>query len=99
VIVGLFLLSIAMRLAGAGGEMPVGWIDWVQPRTRVAWGDLAVSAGLALLLLLSRPLDAWYKRNRWINLPLGSLGLITYSLYLVHQFNLSLADTVVVDAL
>jgi len=99
VIVGLFLLSIAMRLAGAGAQMPVVWMDWVQAHTRVAWGDLAVSAGFALLLLLTRPLDAWYKRNRWINLPLGSLGLITYSLYLIHQFNLNLARTVVGDAL
>jgi peptidoglycan/LPS O-acetylase OafA/YrhL len=97
IIVGLLLLSIAMRLAGAGGMMPVGWMDRVQPHTRVAWADLAVSAGFALLLLLIRPLDAWYKRNRWINLPLGSLGLITYSLYLIHQFNLNLAGTAVGD--
>jgi len=94
-IIGLFLLSVAMRLAGAGGKAPVGWTDWVQPYTRVAWGDLAISAGFAFLLLLLRPLDAWYKRNRWVSLPLGSLGLITYSLYLIHQFNLHLISTAV----
>jgi peptidoglycan/LPS O-acetylase OafA/YrhL len=98
-IIGLFVLSIAMRLAGIGGAPPAAVMDWIEPHPRVAWTDLAISAGFALLLLLLRPLDTWYKRNRWLSIPLGSLGLITYSLYLVHQFNLNLVGTVVSKAL
>jgi peptidoglycan/LPS O-acetylase OafA/YrhL len=98
-IIGLFLLSVVMRLEHAGRQTPIDWMEWIKPHTRTPWGDLAVSAGFAILLLLLRPFDAWYKRNRWINLPLGTLGLITYSLYLVHQFNLNLVGTAVGTAL
>jgi peptidoglycan/LPS O-acetylase OafA/YrhL len=95
----LFLLSIAMRISGQGGAIPKTWTDFVRPPTRIAWSDLAVAAGFAILLLLLRPLDGWYKRNRWISAPLGALGLISYSLYLVHQFNLNLVGTLVGYAL
>jgi peptidoglycan/LPS O-acetylase OafA/YrhL len=99
VIVGLLILSISMRMVSPGGKAPMNWEDWIQPATRVAWGDLAIASAFAILLLLIRPLNDWYIRNRWLSLPFGSLGLITYSLYLVHQFNLKLASTVVTEAL
>jgi peptidoglycan/LPS O-acetylase OafA/YrhL len=98
-IVGLVLLFVSICLRGAAGNTPVTWIDLIRPQTRVAWNDLAVSSGFALLLLLIRPLNDWYKRNRWCSLPLGSLGLISYSLYLVHQFNLTLVATAVAQVL
>ena len=99
IIIGLLVLSVSIRLGGADGETPVAWIDLMLPPTRVAWDDLAVSSAFALLLLLIRPLNDWYKRNRWCSLPLGSLGLISYSLYLVHQFNLTLVGTAVAQVL
>ena len=94
-IVGLLFLSILMRLRAAGKETPVTWIDLIQPPTRVAWDDLAVCSAFGVVLLLIRPLNDWYNRNRWCSLPLGSLGLISYSLYLVHQFNLRFVATAV----
>ena len=99
ILVGLSLLSVSIRLRGVDREMPVAWIDLILSPKRIAWDDLAVSSAFALLLLLIRPLNDWYKGNRWCSLPLGSLGLISYSLYLVHQFNLTLVATAVAAAL
>jgi peptidoglycan/LPS O-acetylase OafA/YrhL len=47
---------------------------------------LVVVTSFALLLIALRPLDAGLGRSRWFR-PFRALGMITYSLYLVHQFN------------
>ena len=39
-----------------------------------------------------RPLDNYYKDSRWLSRPLGWLGAISYSLYLVHNFNLRITE-------
>jgi peptidoglycan/LPS O-acetylase OafA/YrhL len=98
-IVGTLVLSVFMRIVSARGNLPISWNDWIQPATRVAWGDLAVCSAFALLLVVIRPFNAWYVRSRWLSIPLGSLGLISYSLYLVHQFNLNLADAIAIRTL
>lgn len=58
-----------------------------------AWADLAVASGFALLLFFCRPLgDRIARHPLWR--PVAALGVITYSLYLVHQFNLTVSKEV-----
>lgn len=94
-LVAIFAGSLAMRLIQGDLSSSTTLSDIFEPAVRIAWGDLAISSGFALLLLLLRPLDSAYKSQRWLSVPLGKLGLITYSLYLVHQFNLVLVSTTV----
>lgn len=61
---------------------------------RIAWHELLIASGFALLLIAMRPLDERFKKFRPLSLPLHGLGMITYSLYLIHQFNLALVATV-----
>lgn len=57
------------------------------------WMDLAVASGFTLALYFGRPLSAVAARQALWR-PIAALGVISYSLYLVHQFNLNLAQTV-----
>jgi peptidoglycan/LPS O-acetylase OafA/YrhL len=43
------------------------------------------------LLITMRASDSWYRSARIISVPMGWLGTISYSLYLVHNFNLRLS--------
>jgi peptidoglycan/LPS O-acetylase OafA/YrhL len=60
---------------------------------RYIWEDLAVTSGLALLLVLLRPYDERLMRTLPLRL-LRKVGTISYSLYLIHQFNMTLAEQV-----
>ncbi len=53
---------------------------------RWQYSEWIVTSGFALVLILLRRWDARYKASKWM--VLSSLGLISYSLYLTHQFNL-----------
>jgi peptidoglycan/LPS O-acetylase OafA/YrhL len=57
------------------------------------WLDLAVASGFALALFFARPLSTRIASHPLWR-PISALGVITYSLYLVHQFNLTVATTV-----
>jgi peptidoglycan/LPS O-acetylase OafA/YrhL len=57
------------------------------------WLDLAVASGFTLALFSGRPLS-YRIANHPLWRPISALGVITYSLYLVHQFNLTLSKTV-----
>jgi len=52
------------------------------------FGEYVVSIGTVLTLLLLRPYDAVLAR-KWLWRPIAAIGTISYSLYLVHQFNLT----------
>jgi len=60
---------------------------------RTVYNEWFLTSAFALLLIIARPLDRWFK-NSWIGWALCGLGLISYSLYLTHQFNLHLASMV-----
>jgi peptidoglycan/LPS O-acetylase OafA/YrhL len=56
--------------------------------------ELAVASSFTLILFFARPASAWLIRQK-IWKPLAALGTISYSLYLVHQFNLQLVGGIV----
>jgi peptidoglycan/LPS O-acetylase OafA/YrhL len=58
-----------------------------------AYGELAVASTFAVIMFYLRPLSAWIARH-WIWKPFAALGAVSYSLYLVHQFNLTLVEWV-----
>ncbi|MFN7022593.1 MAG: acyltransferase family protein, partial [Phycisphaerales bacterium] len=60
---------------------------------RVVYGELMTASGFALVLIGMRPLSAWVGSKVWFR-PLVGLGAITFSLYLIHQFNLTLMSKV-----
>jgi peptidoglycan/LPS O-acetylase OafA/YrhL len=82
VIGGLFAYSLARVL-------PWHAQPGVAPRL---WMDLAVASGFTLTLFFARPLSAYIARHPLWR-PIAALGVISYSLYLVHQFNLTVAST------
>jgi peptidoglycan/LPS O-acetylase OafA/YrhL len=55
--------------------------------SRWLYCEWIVTSGFALLLIVLRHWDEKYKASR-LGIILSSLGLISYSLYLTHQFNL-----------
>ncbi len=61
---------------------------------RRAFVELAVVSGFTLALLLARPVSAWIAR-RALWRPIAGLGAISYSLYLIHQFNLTLVESTI----
>ena len=60
---------------------------------RTVYNEWFLTSAFALVLIFARPLDRWFKSS-WIGWALGDLGLISYSLYLTHQFNLHLVSMV-----
>jgi peptidoglycan/LPS O-acetylase OafA/YrhL len=59
-----------------------------------AYAELVVVCGSTLFLFVVRPMSAWVARlHVWR--PIAALGAISYSLYLVHQFNLTVVETLV----
>jgi len=60
--------------------------------TRVYF-ELAVSCTFVLALLMLRPVSAVVSRAWWWQ-PVAAVGTISYSLYLIHQFNITLATSV-----
>jgi peptidoglycan/LPS O-acetylase OafA/YrhL len=76
--------------------LAMGWIvammvtlgserDWEATR----YDDLMFASGFGLLLIALHRFENWYRSSR-ASFILGSIGLISYSLYLVHQFNLNI---------
>ena len=56
---------------------------------RAVFAELLLAAAFGLLLIQTRTLNDWIHRSK-IGLGLHFLGKISYSLYLVNQFNLTL---------
>lgn len=71
--------SMDERVAGAARSK---WNEWL----------IAGTGGFALVLL--RPLDRFVAGWAFL-MPLRFIGRITYSLYLIHQFNITLVQSVV----
>jgi peptidoglycan/LPS O-acetylase OafA/YrhL len=65
---------------------------------RPIWLEFCIASSFALILIISRPWDEVFK-NSFFALILTPLGLISYSLYLIHQFNLTLVGSLVAKLL
>jgi peptidoglycan/LPS O-acetylase OafA/YrhL len=97
VLVGLALVAgylwlfsgIRWQTAALDGQPESELLAGVFPNWRNAWADLFIGSLFALVLIALRPLNDRYRRS-WLAWPLGALGAITFSLYLIHQFNLVL---------
>jgi len=76
------------------------WLARLRPTTgqRSAYLELAVAAGFAIVLVLLRSFDESYRRTV-VGRVLAKLGLISYSLYLTHQFNIILTRTLLTKLL
>jgi len=74
---GLAAFAIISTVAWYLGPIDVRWV----------YKEWAVVSIFALLLILFRRYDNAFKRNA-IGKGLAAFGMITYSLYLTHQFNL-----------
>lgn len=59
---------------------------------RSKWHEWAIASIFCLVLVFTRPLDRWVS-GFWLFTPLRAVGRLTYSLYLIHQFNLTLIST------
>ncbi|MEO0514401.1 MAG: acyltransferase [Planctomycetota bacterium] len=81
---GVEALLLAMLIGGVA--------LWLGPQTagERGWGpDLTMTAGMGLLLIVLRPVEKiWVER--WPVRVMAKLGLMSYSLYLIHQSNLML---------
>jgi peptidoglycan/LPS O-acetylase OafA/YrhL len=60
---------------------------------RRSYFELGLLSTVAIVLLLARPLSAAISRSLFWR-PIAAIGTVSYSLYLVHQFNLTLVGTV-----
>jgi peptidoglycan/LPS O-acetylase OafA/YrhL len=58
-----------------------------------AYTEFVVVCGFTLFLYFARPMSGAVSRS-WIWRPIAALGTISYSLYLIHQFNLTLVTEV-----
>lgn len=65
---------------------------------RIAYEELALAAGFGLALIAARPLSDRIAALKLFR-PLSWLGQITFSLYLIHQFNLQFAARAVAKVL
>lgn len=65
--------------------------DVHDPENRNAWGEIAMASGFALVLIYTRP---WAEKIAGYRLfrPFAALGMITFSLYLIHQPSLGLVE-------
>jgi peptidoglycan/LPS O-acetylase OafA/YrhL len=87
-------LAASIRSGAEGMAADNGdWWGWNGcPSHRNAFGDLAIAATFGLALVLIRYADSRYATFRWMSVPLGWLGAISYSLYLTHNFNLRASE-------
>lgn len=96
--------SLLMVFAGAVYLRWFAGLDWQVDRPglslleredfRMVYQELAIASGFALLLIAMRPLDL-SRLPSMLYRPLTALGQITFSLYLIHQFNLKFGRVVV----
>jgi peptidoglycan/LPS O-acetylase OafA/YrhL len=82
-------VGLVTLFAGSVGTLLLNGRPFVGQR--YIWEDMAVASGLALLLVVLRPYDARLMKTLPLRL-LRKVGTISYSLYLVHQFNVTLAE-------
>lgn len=80
----LTALSLWQVLSWDGGETELA---------RRAYVELTTVGLTAIVLLVIRPFSDRLSHSLWWR-PIAALGAISYSLYLVHQFNLTLVGTV-----
>lgn len=59
------------------------------PTRRLVWEDLLMGSLVATVLVLARRFDARLSVTAPVRL-LGKIGTVSYSLYLIHQFNITL---------
>lgn len=86
----LFVGAVTMLVILCAGHI-LPWEPDTLQRER-AFLDLGVTSAFTLLLYFMRPISATISRLR-IWKPVAALGVISYSLYLVHQFNLTVVRT------
>jgi peptidoglycan/LPS O-acetylase OafA/YrhL len=87
--------AFVVAVAGLGVFCVWHIVPWQAdtPLRQRAFVELAVASGFTLFLFFVRPASAYVTRlTLWR--PIAALGVISYSLYLVHQFNLTLAHTI-----
>ena len=88
----VFVASVlALGLFSASRILPWQAQTALQER---AYAELTIVCGFTLFLFFIRPWSAAVSRL-WIWRPIAALGAISYSLYLVHQFNLVFVATLV----
>jgi peptidoglycan/LPS O-acetylase OafA/YrhL len=68
--------------------------DPLTPLDLRVYTEFVVVCGFVLFLYFARPLSAAVSRS-WAWRPIAALGAISYSLYLIHQFNLTLVEEMV----
>jgi len=81
----------AVSLSGLAAGLALCLLPWTPERieTQRVFVELLVVLALTLGLALVRPISGMLTGSRlWT--PLAALGTISYSLYLIHQFNLTL---------
>ena len=59
---------------------------------RAVYAELLLAISFGLVLIYTRPLNSWINNSK-VGIALRGLGKISYSLYLVNQFNLTLVST------
>ncbi|MGH8560330.1 MAG: acyltransferase family protein [Methylococcales bacterium] len=85
---GLRLIIDGMLAGLAVLSMGIGWASDYSLFDGSRYGDLMFASLFGLLLISIRAFDGWFHASRTGDI-LRKLGLISYSLYLVHQFNLT----------
>jgi peptidoglycan/LPS O-acetylase OafA/YrhL len=92
-ILGATSALIAANAVVSGNDFGHSWSGWNgSASARNSLGDLFLALLFGIALVALRPLDNYYKESRWLSRPLGWLGAISYSLYLVHNFNLRITE-------
>jgi peptidoglycan/LPS O-acetylase OafA/YrhL len=79
-----------------GTAVYCGWLsgNWAfNPVSRSIPQELCVAATFALALIVLRRFDDWFKESL-VGVALIGLGTISYSLYLNHQFNLTMVHSI-----
>ncbi|HEX2972581.1 MAG TPA: acyltransferase [Tepidisphaeraceae bacterium] len=87
---------LARRVTDLGlcvGVLTFGYLAWANrvtsPTMTGVFRELTAVCTFAIVLVLARPLNDRFKAS-WVGWALMGLGTVSYSLYLIHQFNLNL---------
>jgi peptidoglycan/LPS O-acetylase OafA/YrhL len=81
---------VALGICSVARILPWQPSAYLELRVYTEW---IVVCGFVLFLYIARPVSAVVSRT-WLWRPVAALGAISYSLYLVNQFNLNLVTTV-----
>jgi peptidoglycan/LPS O-acetylase OafA/YrhL len=89
---GVFVVAMCALASFCAFRILRANFDSVLPER--AYSELAIGCAFTALLFVARPASAWISRSQaWR--PIAALGAISYSLYLIHQFNLTLVESTV----